>query len=209
MTEANSEQGQEVVTLVAAMSSAKETAIAKARELFPELPHRVALSFQRPEDGGPVAVGPDDGHEKGYGEMMAATFGSMSDDFIASAIKRIINAIGGEDGEINQGMNAALATIAAIGPKNEYEASLAVQVVTSHAASQLMLSKMVAAGSMQAAQTFGNLATKFQRTELAARDALQKHRTGGVQTVKHVHVNEGGQAIVADSVTYGGASNGK
>ncbi len=43
-----------------------------------------------------------------------------------------------------------------------------------------------------------NHATKMLRTFTAQMEALKRYRTGGQQkvTVEHVHVNQGGQAIV-------------
>ena len=43
-----------------------------------------------------------------------------------------------------------------------------------------------------------NLACKLQRTLVALVEALHRYRSGGQQkvVVEHVHVNEGGQAIV-------------
>ncbi len=42
--------------------------------------------------------------------------------------------------------------------------------------------------------------TKLTRTFIAQMEALDKHRGKGQQkmTVEHVHVNEGGQAIIGD-----------
>ena len=55
-------------------------------------------------------------------------------------------------------------------------------------------------------QLNGNLATKFSRTFVAQMEALSKHRRGGKQIVEHVHVNEGGQAVIANTVNTGGGS---
>jgi len=53
-----------------------------------------------------------------------------------------------------------------------------------------------------------NHATKMLRTFTAQMEALKKYRTGGQQkvTVEHVHVNEGGQAIVGNVSQGGGGS---
>ena len=50
-----------------------------------------------------------------------------------------------------------------------------------------------------------NQANKMLRTFIAQVEAVKKYRTGGHQkvTVEHVHVNEGGQAIVG-TVNQGG-----
>ena len=58
---------------------------------------------------------------------------------------------------------------------------------------------------------YGNLATKFLRTYTAQLEALAKLRRGGGQTVRveHVHVYEGGQAVVGNiTQTSGGDAPG-
>ena len=56
-----------------------------------------------------------------------------------------------------------------------------------------------------------NQATKMLRTFIAQMEALKKYRTGGEQkvTVEHVHVNEGGRAIVGAVNQGGGGSDSK
>jgi len=51
-----------------------------------------------------------------------------------------------------------------------------------------------------------NYATKMLRTYLAQVEALKRYRTGGQQkmVVEHVHVNEGGKAVVGTVNTGGG-----
>jgi len=64
---------------------------------------------------------------------------------------------------------------------------------------------------IQAAERYGRLAMKARNNCRATLEALAKlHRPRG-QTVRHVHVNEGGQAIVADQFHHhtGASENGK
>lgn len=53
-----------------------------------------------------------------------------------------------------------------------------------------------------------NYATKLMSLFTSQKEALKKHRTGGQQkvVVEHVHVNDGGQAIVG-TVNVGGGDN--
>lgn len=62
-----------------------------------------------------------------------------------------------------------------------------------------------------ATETYMRLGLKAQSQCRAAIEALDRLSSGRVQTVKHVHVNEGGQAIVADQFHQhtGGSENGK
>lgn len=64
---------------------------------------------------------------------------------------------------------------------------------------------------LEASERFGRLALKAQANCRATLEALAKLHQPREQTVRHVHVNEGGQAIVADQYNYhaGGSQNGK
>lgn len=64
---------------------------------------------------------------------------------------------------------------------------------------------------MEAVDRYGKLALKAQANCRATLEALAKLHQPREQTVKHVHVNEGGQAIVADHIHQhaGGTENGK
>lgn len=64
---------------------------------------------------------------------------------------------------------------------------------------------------INAAERYGRLALKAQSNCRATLEALAKLHQPREQTVRHVHVNEGGQAVVADQFHHhsGGAGNGK
>lgn len=63
----------------------------------------------------------------------------------------------------------------------------------------------------QAAERYARLALKAQSNSRATLEALAKLHQPRVQTVRHVHVNEGGKAVIADHFHNhpGGAKNGK
>lgn len=64
---------------------------------------------------------------------------------------------------------------------------------------------------LQATQTYLRLALKAQSQCRSTIEALDRLTNGHVQTVKHVHVNEGGQAVIADEFHHhtGGNANGQ
>ena len=103
-------------------------------------------------------------------------------------------------------VNSILALMHDINPQNAIEGMLTSQIIATYRASMRMLKN-----SMLPEQTvFGvdaniNRATKLQRTFLQQIEALQKLRGKGQQkmTVEHVHVHEGGQAVVGN-VNQGG-----
>ncbi|WP_443486836.1 hypothetical protein [Novosphingobium aerophilum] len=62
-----------------------------------------------------------------------------------------------------------------------------------------------------ATETYGRIAMKAQAQSRAALEALAKLHQPREQTVRHVHVNEGGQAVIADQFHHhtGGQQNGQ
>lgn len=62
-----------------------------------------------------------------------------------------------------------------------------------------------------ATDTYARIALKAQAQSRATLEALAKLHQPREQTVRHVHVNEGGQAVIADQFHHheGGAENGK
>jgi len=52
------------------------------------------------------------------------------------------------------------------------------------------------------------MANKFLRTFTTQMEALSRLRRGGKQIVEHVHINAGGQAVIAGTVNTGGGRDG-
>lgn len=105
--------------------------------------------------------------------------------------------------------NNGLAILSGIQPKDEIEGMLAVQMIGVHnVAMETLARSMLSEQTFEGKQANVNQATKMLRTFTTQMEALKKYRTGGQQkvTVEHVHVNEGGQAIVGNVNQGGGGS---
>jgi len=61
----------------------------------------------------------------------------------------------------------------------------------------------------EAAERYMRLALKAQSACRTTLEALARLHQPREQTVKHVHVNDGGQAVVADQISMGGPGIGK
>lgn len=147
----------------------------------------------------------------GHGIQIADAFGTRSGDFSHACINWLANAARDRNEPLSQeAINAALAVVAAAQPANEMEALLAVQMYATHDLSMEMMRRAKKAGDLRSMTEFGALATKLSRTMTAQIEALGKLRRGGEQTVRveHVHVYEGGQAVVG-VVNQGGGVDGK
>jgi hypothetical protein len=129
----------------------------------------------------------------------AAAFGSVDADFTATMLSEIVAAVDANAaGDREVPINGFLAAMAGIGPQDEAEGILALQMVQT---SRLALQMMRKLGAAQAPETIDSLATavtKLSRTYTTQMEALAKYRRRGEQTVRveHVTVQPGGQAVV-------------
>jgi hypothetical protein len=163
------------------------------------------FSVSQPK-GGPVSLAPKAEETTSAVAMMEA-FGTFSTDFANQAMSHLVNAVtgGGVRPVDETELNAAVAAVAGIGPKDEAEAMLAVQMVAIHVATMVTLRRLKGAENIPQLEANGNLANKLARTFASQMEALKKYRSKGEQkvTVEHVTVNAGGQAIVG-AVASGG-----
>jgi hypothetical protein len=122
-------------------------------------------------------------------------------DFVEKELERLSNCHhAGEqsDHQHQRDLNAAIAVIDGTRPENEAAAMLASQMAVTHSLAMEMIGRAHRATGIEHMQAHGALATKLLRTFTAQTEALAKLKRGGEQTVRveHVHVYQGGQAIV-------------
>ena len=101
--------------------------------------------------------------------------------------------------ERDQQLNATVAGLVGIGPKDELEGMAATQLIAAHnAAMECYRRAMIGEQTFEGRRENLNQANKLSRTWATLLDALNKHRGKGQQkvTVEHVHVHAGGQAVV-------------
>ena len=132
-------------------------------------------------------------------------FGSTSVDFVQERMRELIALASrrGSPQAIEQTLNAALALVDGIQPENETEALLATQMAATHETAMRMLKRAAEVSDPRLVQECGTLATKMLRTYAVQMETLSKVRRKGEQKVRveHVHVHEGGQAIVGNVTT--------
>jgi hypothetical protein len=88
-----------------------------------------------------------------------------------------------------------------LGPKDEIEGALAVQMACTHTAAMAVLAKLEGAfTSEQRVIAFGSAAARLMRAFATQVEVLRRLRNGGQQFVRveHVHVNDGGQAVIGN-----------
>jgi hypothetical protein len=92
----------------------------------------------------------------------------------------------------------AWAMLREIRPRDQIEVMLALQMIAVHNVAMEATAGALLEKSPEARQECANRAARMLRIFPAQMEALKKHRGSGQQqiTIKHVNVNEGGQAIV-------------
>lgn len=151
----------------------------------------------------------------GKSEMLALlklheTFSANSIDPVNARAAELLKYLGSVGADNESRYNAALSFIESMGPRDQAEALLLVQMYVTHDAAIRSLSMMGGADFMPQVQTFGNLAAKLLRTSQAQMETWARLRRGGEQVVRHIHVdNRGGQAVIAENVQTGGQGNEK
>ena len=93
-----------------------------------------------------------------------------------------------------------LAVVKGIEPRDQVEAMLAAQMAAVHMASMTFARRLAHVENIPQQDSASNAFNKLTRTFAAQMSALKDYRSRGEQkmTVQHVHVAEGGQAIVGN-----------
>jgi hypothetical protein len=147
-------------------------------------------------------VHPPDGEGENWWRRLNKALGTTSSDFVNNSLFQIQAASRSPWGGISElSMNAALAMIEAAAPKDEIEAALAVQMACTHTAAMAVLAKLdVAFATERRVAAFGSAAARLMRTYATQVEVLRRLRNGGQQFVRveHVHVNDGGQAVIGN-----------
>ena len=162
----------------------------KKRKKDPRLPPKVK---QRTDDSNQVEPVKED-----IPKLIQAT-GTIDIDLMGAFITQTSHTLTDSTLDKAQQANRVLAMLYGIQPQNELEAMLASQMVGVHNSAMHFLRLSVhPEQSFEGRDANVNRATKLLRTFTAQIEALNRLRGKGQQkvTVEHVHVNEGGQAIV-------------
>jgi len=150
-------------------------------------------------------------YEEGQEELMAAqlseTTGAVYVDTMTTVLTQAANAID----NLGKSKAVQIQTVASqmleFAPRDGIEGVLVAQMVSAHNNAMECLRRANADGQyFEAKTTYLNQSVKLMRTFTAQLEALNRYRGKGGQkvTVEHVHVNEGGQAIVGNVTKQGG-----
>jgi hypothetical protein len=148
----------------------------------------------RQQEGNQLQMMPTGVHAEVAGAGLMNAFGITDLDLAESLFQQIVNATHVQPlgVPVAEGtLNAALAAVTGIGPRDEAEAMLAAQMVGVHWIAMALLSKAGSTNDRALLNDAGNMAVKLLRTYTTQMEALKRYRSAGEQrvVVQHQHVN--------------------
>jgi hypothetical protein len=125
--------------------------------------------------------------------------GTTDFDFFDGLALQLVNVCRGQ-GSTEKTVNFMLSVIKGIEPRDQIEAMLAAQMAAVHTATMTFARRLAHVETIQQQDSAERAFNKLTRTFAAQMSALKEYRSKGEQkmTVQHVHVAEGGQAIVGN-----------
>lgn len=143
------------------------------------------------------------------GRTLMAQLGTSSPDFLDGIIKQTVAGYSGGKVPSTEEVNFLVGALRGIEPRDEVEAMLAAQMVAIHNATMKAAENFSRVESLMQFEVQERAFNKLSRTFASQVETLKRYRTGGEQkvTVQHVHVSDGGQAVIGDVST--GESSGK
>jgi hypothetical protein len=143
--------------------------------------------------------------------LLANALGTTDADFITAILNQLGNATVNGSAASEENLNFVLSVLAGVAPRDRVEAMLATQMALVHLAAMTFTRRLAHVETIPQQDSSQNALNKLLRTFTNQMETLKRYRSGAQQTVKveHVHVHEGGQAIVGNVETGGGAQKTK
>lgn len=142
------------------------------------------------------------------GTLAIESLGLSDGETYGALVHQIINAASKGKALDLPAVNGMLGMIQALEPRDTLEAMLTTQMVAVHYATMTFARRLNHVENLPQQDSASNALNKLARTFATQLEALNRYRGKGQQqvTVTHMHVHDGGQAIVAGNVQGGGAN---
>jgi hypothetical protein len=166
------------------------------------------VPMMKKSESGNGAILPDHPDLKTGTKLLMEALGTTSHEFLGGIVTQLANA-GIKGKEIDMGSSNFMLSIAiGIEPKDQIEAMLAAQMAAVHMQTMTFARRLNHTETIDQQNSAERAFNKLARTFTTQMEALNRYRGKGQQkmTVEHVHVHEGGQAIVGN-VQGGGGEN--
>jgi hypothetical protein len=145
---------------------------------------------------------PPDGEGREWWQRLKGALATSSSHFVDTSLQQLIAAARLPCSGISEtAVNASLAFIEGAKPQGEVECALVIQMACAHTAAMAVLARIGGAhGGDRSVTAMASSAARLLRAYAAQVEVLRRLRSGGSQLVRveHVHVNEGGQAVIGN-----------
>ncbi len=140
--------------------------------------------------------------------LLAKALGTTDAEFIGSMISQLASATGKGQGSDEEALNFVFSVLSGVAPRDRVEAMLAAQMAVVHLATMTFARRLAHVDNIPQQDSAQNALNKLMRTFTNQMETLKRYRSGAQQTVKveHVHVHQGGQAIVGNVETGAGVA---
>ena len=164
-------------------------------------PPPVRVKLQRINANLAKAHPPDGGGKVWWGRLRKA-LGTSSSAFVNASLFQLQGAARLPGSGISEiAVNASLAFIEGAKPQGEVECALVMQMACTHTAAMAVLNRLGGGhGTDRSVAAMASAAARLMRAYATQVETLRRLRNGGSQVVRveHVHVNEGGQALIGN-----------
>jgi hypothetical protein len=158
----------------------------------------------RKSAAGNTEVGSKTTDQELYYDRLLDVTGTESEIWMNGLVSSLLNAAGERDADkASASLLEGLAFLNGLGPRDEVEAALAVQMFAMHRMAMAASQRAGAAEMRDQYRDYANISVKAMRTYVAQVEALAKLRSGGKQQVevRYVYVDaRGGQNIIGSQV---------
>ena len=145
---------------------------------------------------------PPQGMTREWWQRLKNAFGTASSAFVQASLCQLVAAARLPNSGISEiAVNASLALMEEAKPQGEIEGALVLQMACTHAAAMAVLATLAGAhGPDRNVAIKAGAASRLLRAYATQVETLRRLRNGGSQVVRveHVHVNEGGQALIGN-----------
>jgi hypothetical protein len=169
-------------------------------------PHQYPPRFKVTEnEDGAFSLKIDEQDEATAVQQLLRSVGCQHGAFAAPLVQQLLDATRAGPKPTTLELNFALQVIGAAKPNNELEAMLAAQMAAVHMAAMRHVRMLNHVETISQLEVQEKTVGRLMRTFALQMETLRKYRSGGEQRVivKHVTVNEGGNAIVGNVETGG------
>jgi hypothetical protein len=144
---------------------------------------------------------PPDGQAREWWQRLKDAFGTASSAFVDASLQQLVAAARLPRSGISEiAVNASLAFIEGAKPQGEVQCALLMQMACTHSAAMSVLGTFAGREHERNSPLKAATASRLLRAYATQAETLRRLKNGGSQVVRveHLHVNEGGQALIGN-----------